>query len=74
MTYPIQLGTYKDAIRLSEIASKQKFDMTLSHGMDSVNARSLLGLFEFIGKDATLIAPDHADANSFAKVIKHLTK
>lgn len=73
MTYPIKLGTYKDAIRLSEIASRQNFDMRLSCGTDSINARSLLGLFEFIGKSANLIAPDHADYNSFAKVIRQLS-
>lgn len=73
MTYPIKLGTYKDAMRLSEIAAKQKFDMYLSCGMDSINAKSLLGLFEFVGKSANLIAPDHADSNSFKKVIRQLS-
>ena len=70
MTYPIRLETREDIYRFSELASKEDFALYISTSADMFDARSLLVLYTVLGKDVTLVAPDHADSTKFLKFIE----
>ena len=72
MTYTIQLDKVEDIQKLSEIASEQPFEINVSKGLVTVNAKSLLALFTLIGEKVNLVAPDHADPQEFIKAVKKM--
>lgn len=75
MTYhPFKVETKEDLYRLSELASQEDFNIYLSTSTAMFDAKSLLALFTILGKEVSLIAPDHADCNKFAKFIEKLNK
>lgn len=75
MTYhPFKVETKEDLYRLSELASQEDFNIYLSTSTAMFDAKSLLALFTILGKEVSLIAPDHADGNKFAKFIEKLSK
>ena len=59
MTYPYVVSTKEDICRLSEMASREDFDIYLSVGSTMFDAKSLLALFTVLGKKVNLVAPDH---------------
>lgn len=73
MTYhPFKVESKEDLQRLSELASKEDFNIYLSTSTAMFDAKSLLALFTILGKEVSLIAPDHADSKKFTKFIKKL--
>ena len=74
MTYPFKIETKEDLYRLSELASKEDFSIYLSTNSALFDAKSLLALFTILGKEVSLIAPDHADSQKFGKFIEKLNK
>ena len=72
MTYKVQLDNKEDIIKLSEIASEQPFEINVSEGLVTINAKSLLALFTLIGKQVNLVAPDHADPQKFIEAVKKM--
>ena len=75
MTYhPFKVETKEDLYRLSALASQEDFNIYLSTSTAMFDAKSLLALFTILGKEVSLIAPDHADDNKFAKFIEKLNK
>ena len=72
MNYPFKVETKEDLYRLSELASKEDFNIYLSTSTALFDAKSLLALFTILGKEVSLIAPDHADSKKFAKFISKL--
>ena len=72
MTYTIQLDDKDDIMKLSEIASQQPFEINVSKGLVTVNAKSLLALFTLIGEKVNLVAPDHADPQQFIDAVKKM--
>jgi len=58
--------------RLNQVASQQMFDMSVSCGNAIVDAKSLLALFEFIGKKVYIVAPDELDPRYFMKIVKKM--
>jgi hypothetical protein len=46
--------------------------MSVSSGTAMIDPRSLLGLFNFVGKKVNLIAPDEMDPNYFMKLVKKM--
>jgi hypothetical protein len=74
MNYPFKVETKEDLYKLSELASKEDFNIYLSTSTALFDAKSLLALFTILGKEVSLIAPDHANAEKFAKFIEKLKK
>ena len=65
MTYPTKFETREDLRRFSEMASQEDFNIYISTSLVHLDAKSLLALFNIIGKEVNIIAPDHADASKF---------
>lgn len=73
MTYhPFKVESKEDLQRLSELASKEDYNIYLSTSTAMFDAKSLLALFTILGKEVSLIAPDHADSEKFTKFIEKL--
>ena len=72
MTYTVQLDNIEDIQKLSEIASEQPFEINVSKGCVTINAKSLLALFTLIGEKVNLVAPDHADPQQFIEAVKKM--
>lgn len=72
MTYTVQLDTMEEIQKLNEIASEQPFEINVSKGLVTVNAKSLLALFALIGEKVNLVAPDHADPKTFIEAVKKM--
>ncbi len=74
MTYPFKIESKEDLFRLSELASKEDFSIYLSTNSEIFDAKSLLALFTILGKEVSLTAPDHIEADKFSKFIEKLNK
>ena len=72
MIYTVQLNSVEDIQKLCEIAAEQPFEINVSKGLVTVNARSLLALFTLIGEKVNLVAPDHADPHKFIEAVKKM--
>ena len=72
MTYTVQLDRVEDIQKLCEIAAEQPFEINVSKGLVTVNARSLLALFTLIGEKVNLVAPDHANPKEFIEAVKKM--
>ena len=72
MNYPYKINTKEDLYRLSELASKEDFDVYISTNSTLIDAKSLLALFTILGKEINLVAPDHADSTKFSDFIAKL--
>ena len=72
MVFPVVIKTMDDAKRLNQVATQQEFCMYLSCDSVTIDVRSLLGLLTLIGKESMLIAPDHADPESFVKALRKM--
>lgn len=72
MVYPIAINSMEDVVRLNKVANKEDFVMSVSSGLDVVNAKSLLALFTMIGRKCNLVAPDGTNPENFAKAIKKM--
>ena len=74
MTYPFKIETKEDLLRLSELAWEEDFSIYLSTSNALFDVKSLLALFTILGKDVSLLAPDHVDAEKFSRFIDKLAK
>lgn len=72
MICPIEINSIDDVIHLNKVANKEDIKMSVSSGLDIVDAKSLLALFTMIGRRCTLVAPDSTNPKSFAKAIKKI--
>ncbi len=72
MVFPLVIKTMDDARRLNQVATEQEFNMYLSCDSITIDVRSLLGLLTLIGKESMLVAPDHADPESFVKALRKM--
>lgn len=72
MVHPITLHSKEDVLNLNNLATKQKFNLSVSNGSIIVDAKSLLALFSLIGKTVNLVASDSADPVAFAAIINKL--
>lgn len=72
MVYPYKVNTQEELMRLSELASKEDFNVYISTPYGQIDAKSLLALFTIIGQDINLVAGDHANSSKFLKFIEKL--
>ena len=72
MTYQITLKTMEDVKNLNDMAFSYDGKIIVSNGLDYVDARSILFLFNLIGKPINLVFPDHEEPNKISKFLKKI--
>jgi hypothetical protein len=74
MTYPFKVESKEDLKRLSELACQEDYNIYLSTSTAMFDAKSLLALFTILGKEVSIVAPDHTNSAKFTKFIEKLNK
>ena len=69
MVSAIRFDNAEELLRFSELASKEKYNIYISSPSGMLDARSLLGLFTILGKEVSVVAPDHADPEEFCEFL-----
>lgn len=72
MICPIIMKDEKDVQRVSKVAADAGIDMSVTCGTAMIDPRSILGLFNFVGKEALLVAPDDMNPNYFMRLVKKM--
>ena len=72
MVYPIRFDSSERIKKVSDLASNEPYDIWVSCKNDMVNAKSLLGLFSFVGKDVLVVAEDNANPDRFLRVVRKM--
>ena len=72
MICPILMRDAKDVERVSNVAAEAGIELSVSCGTMMIDPRSILGLFNFVGKDALLVAPDNMSPNYFMRLVKKM--
>ena len=72
MIYPIKMNNEDDVVRVSNEAAKSGLDLSVSCGSAMIDPRSLLGLYNFVGKDAYLVAEDDVNPRYFQKLVERM--
>ena len=68
----IRMNDNDDVMRVSRVAALSGIELTVSKGHVIVDPRSVLGLFNFVGEEVTLVAPENVDHITFGKVVKQM--
>lgn len=77
MIYPIVLKNKDDILRLNKVASEAPCRLTISTITGPavyLDARTLLGLFPFMGQQLYLVGPDHMSPKAFDKIVKRIER
>lgn len=74
MTYPFKVESKEDLKRLSELACQEDYNIYLSTSTAMFDAKSLLALFTILGKEVSIVAPDHTNSAKFTKFIEKLNR
>lgn len=74
MIHPYKINSVEELHRLSELASKEDFNIYISTDVGQIDAKSILALFTIMGKDVNLVAPDHSDSEKFIRFLDKLTE
>lgn len=72
MVYHIRMKNPNDVIRVSDTIANTGIPMSISCGNAIIDARSVLGLFPFVGKTVLLVAPDGMNPEKFMKLVHKL--
>lgn len=72
MVLEITLKSTDDVKKLNDIAFDYGEKITVSSRNYTVDARSILALFAFIGTTVNLVFPDHCDIGKLNDVVKKL--
>ena len=72
MVFPVTLTTRDQVTKLNTVAGEQDFDIFIHCGNIMVNAKSLLGLLNLVGKQGYIVAPDHAKPENFVQALKKM--
>ena len=69
MTKVIDIKTKDQAMKISELASQAPYEVWLSTDTVMLDARSLLGLFDLVGKKARVVVADNVNPKAFGKLV-----
>lgn len=72
VTRTIEIKNKDQLERINRLASQAPYPVWLSMGNLRLDARSLLGLFAFIGKRAQLVAGDGVDPDQFEDLVARM--
>ena len=68
----IHLDSNERIKRISDLASKEPYEIYLSNSTTMLNAKSILGLFSLVGQDVNIVAEDNADPYRFMCVVNKM--
>lgn len=72
MTIEVAIKTTDDVKFLNDVAFEYGDKIIVSDKSYTVDARSILALFSFIGKTVNLVFPDHSNIDRLRNIIKKL--
>ena len=58
--------------KINRLAANAPYEVWLSSGSMTMDARSLLGLFALIGKKAHVVAEDSVDPRAFSRLVSKM--
>ena len=65
----IKIETKEKVQRICELATYSPYEVWLNVNGESLDARSILGLFSLVGKEAYVVVEDDVDRDSFNKLM-----
>ena len=72
MVKEIMIKNMEQAEKINKLATRAPYDIWVSNSTMMVDARSLLGLLALVGKKASVVAGDHVDPKSFARLVNKM--
>ena len=72
MTKTIDIKSKDQVERISSLACKMPYEVWLSTDTVMLDARSLLGLFSLVGKQARVVVEDDVNPRSFSRLVKKM--
>lgn len=72
MTKTIDITSRDQVRRISELASRMPYEVWLSTDTVMLDARSLLGLYALVGKQARVVAEDDVNPRSFSRLVEKM--
>ena len=72
MVKELEVKTPAQVEKINRLASQQPYEVYLTNGTVMLDARSLLGLFTFIGQKALVVVEDDVDPDRFGKLVNHM--
>lgn len=73
MVKSITLNSKEDVIRLNQVACSKEYNVGISCGYTTLDAKSLLALFNLIGKSGIkLVLPDHCREDEMFRILKQM--
>jgi len=69
MVREIDITSAKQVERINLLASKAPYEVWLDCGTVMLDARSLLGLFDLVGKHAKVVVEDDIDPKRFRRLV-----
>ena len=68
----IKIETTEKVQRICELATYSPYEVWLSVNGENLDARSILGLFSLVGKEAYVVVEDNVDRDSFNKLMDRI--
>jgi len=68
----IKIETTEKVQRICELATYSPYEVWLSVDGENLDARSILGLFSLVGKEAYVVVEDDVDRDSFNKLMDQI--
>ena len=65
----VKIETKEKVHKICELATYAPYEVWLSVDGENLDARSILGLFSLVGKEAYVVVEDHVDRESFNKLM-----
>lgn len=72
MTRMIEIKDRAHVEKINELACQTPFEVWLSTDSLMLDAHSLLGLFDLIGKKVNVVVEDNVDAKQFEKLVSKI--
>ena len=68
----IKIETKEKVQKICELATYSPYEVWLSVNGENLDARSILGLFSLVGKEAYVVVEDSVDRDSFNKLMDQI--
>ena len=72
MTKTIDIKSRDQVEKISSLACESPYEVWLSTDTVMLDARSLLGLFSLVGKQARVVVEDDVNPRSFSKLVEKM--
>lgn len=72
MVHKICLSDTESVNRLNKIACDQLFDISISDEFSIVDAKSLIALYPYVGKEVYIVVEDSIGEKTFKNLIKRM--